>query len=128
MGVEYITGGERRVAYAEREVIVCAGSIASPHLLQVSGIGSPELLGALGIQVVAGREGVGANLQDHLEVYHSFEVLKPLSLQPHFETLAGSLQPHLWVRPYNGRPARTLGVGGCGGVWEPCGSRVLVCA
>jgi len=96
-GVEFVADGQKCVAHADSEIILAAGSIASPHLLQVSGVGPSELLSDLGVPIVAAREGVGANLQDHLEVYHSFEVVKPISVQPHFEQFAASLQPHLWL-------------------------------
>ncbi len=58
-------GGEERFL-ARREVVLCAGAIASPQLLMLSGIGDPEALRALGIGVAADLPGVGRNLQDHL--------------------------------------------------------------
>lgn len=66
VGVEYIRGGERSTAHAEREVILSAGVIGSPHLLMLSGIGDPDVLGAQGIPVRAALRGVGRNLQDHI--------------------------------------------------------------
>ena len=53
-------------------MILCGGAINTPQLLQLSGVGSAELLRPLGIEVVADLPGVGANLQDHLEVYVQF--------------------------------------------------------
>ena len=67
VGVEYVQGGETKVARAG-EVVVCGGAVNSPQLLMLSGIGPAEALGALGIGVVADRPGVGENLQDHLIV------------------------------------------------------------
>jgi choline dehydrogenase len=67
VGVEYLTRGAVQRARAEREVILAAGTIASPQLLMLSGIGRPDELGALGIQTVAECPQVGANLQDHLD-------------------------------------------------------------
>ena len=64
-GVEYMKGGQRCVARAEREVIVSAGSINSPQILMLSGIGEPQALAAHGIEVKAALPGVGQNLQDH---------------------------------------------------------------
>ena len=65
--VEYADdAGCVHVASADREVVLCAGAIESPHLLQLSGVGPPALLDALGIPVVSPLDGVGANLQDHL--------------------------------------------------------------
>ena len=69
IGVEYaVKGGERIVAYADAEVLLSAGAVQSPHILQLSGIGVADDLGKQGIKVVHESKGVGANLQDHLDV------------------------------------------------------------
>ena len=68
-GVEYLCEGERSAAYAEREVIVCAGAFQSPQILMLSGIGPAGELQAHGIRPVVDLPGVGANLHDHLEVH-----------------------------------------------------------
>ena len=69
VGVEYaVKGGERTVAYADAEVLLSAGAVQSPHILQLSGIGAPDELAKQGIKVVHESKGVGANLQDHLDV------------------------------------------------------------
>jgi len=65
VGVEYLQDGQRRVARAEREVIVSAGTINSPQILMLSGIGEPQVLAAHGIKVRVPLPGVGQNLQDH---------------------------------------------------------------
>ena len=57
-----------------KQVILSCGAIASPQLLQLSGIGPPKLLDKLGLPVIAPLIGVGGNLTDHLEVYHQYEV------------------------------------------------------
>lgn len=76
-GVEYRLGGEhgelRRVRCA-REVVLAAGAIGSPHLLQRSGIGDPPRLRAAGIAPRIALPGVGANLQDHLQLRMIFRV------------------------------------------------------
>jgi choline dehydrogenase len=64
-GVRYSAGGEAREARSTREVVVSAGSINSPQLLELSGIGQPERLRALGIEVRYALPGVGENLRDH---------------------------------------------------------------
>jgi choline dehydrogenase len=64
-GVEYISSEGTVRAEATAEVILAAGAIGSPHLLMVSGIGPAEQLTEFGIDVVANRSGVGANLQEH---------------------------------------------------------------
>ena len=59
-------GGAERVVSARREVLLCAGALNSPKLLELSGIGSPDVLAAAGIPVVHALPGVGENLRDHL--------------------------------------------------------------
>jgi choline dehydrogenase-like flavoprotein len=65
VGVACTTGGSERRFASSREVILCAGAIQSPKLLQLSGIGRADHLRALGLTVVADSPGVGANLRDH---------------------------------------------------------------
>jgi choline dehydrogenase len=81
-GVEYrtATGGTRRALGGE--VILCGGSINSPQLLQLSGVGNAEELSAYGINMIADLPGVGENLQDHLEVYIQYGCKQPVSVQP----------------------------------------------
>jgi choline dehydrogenase len=66
VGVEIVVGGQRRTLRAEREVVLAAGAIGSPVLLQRSGIGAADELRALGIDVIVDRPSVGADLQDHI--------------------------------------------------------------
>jgi choline dehydrogenase-like flavoprotein len=73
-GVRFMQGGETIEAFAKAEVILCAGAVGSPHLLQRSGIGPAEWLSPLGIDVVADRPGVGRNLQDHLQQRAIYQV------------------------------------------------------
>jgi choline dehydrogenase/4-pyridoxate dehydrogenase len=65
-GVEYLQGGERKIARADGEIILCGGVINSPQLLMLSGIGDPEMLAGHSIAVAAALPGVGRNLQDHM--------------------------------------------------------------
>src|SRR5947199_2241782 len=65
VGVRYTLQGQQFEARAAREVVVSAGSIASPQLLELSGIGQSERLKALGIAMVHELRGVGENLRDH---------------------------------------------------------------
>jgi len=91
-GVEYVWRGEElRVARARKEVLLCAGAIESPHLLQQSGVGRPHQLQACGIPLLHALPGVGHNLQDHLELYQSYECLAPVSLAPHLGMLRKGL-------------------------------------
>jgi choline dehydrogenase len=64
-GVEYLRGGRRHVAHADREVVLSGGAINSPQLLMLSGIGPAEHLRAVGVDVVHDLPGVGGQLQDH---------------------------------------------------------------
>jgi choline dehydrogenase len=79
-GVEFIRGGNKQSLSARREVILSAGPIASPHLLQLSGIGPAAVLQQAGIDVVHDLPGVGENLQDHLEFYFQFRCKQPITL------------------------------------------------
>jgi 4-pyridoxate dehydrogenase len=65
VGAEYLENGQRALAYADREVILCGGAINSPQVLMLSGIGNPEALKKHGIAVRTSLPGVGRNLQDH---------------------------------------------------------------
>ena len=80
VGVEVEVRGEIKVIRAGREVILAASSLNSPKLLMLSGIGPAAHLKHHGIEVVADRPGVGANLQDHLEVYMQFAASQPITL------------------------------------------------
>ncbi|RWP38441.1 GMC family oxidoreductase N-terminal domain-containing protein [Mesorhizobium sp.] len=73
VGIEYLQNGETKTARAGREVILSGGSIGSPQLLQLSGVGPSALLGALGIAVVHANGNVGANLQDHVGINYTFK-------------------------------------------------------
>lgn len=80
--VDVFIKGQKERIYAEREVILCAGAIQSPQILQRSGVGPGEWLHELGIDVVQDMWGVGNNLQDHLELYIQYECKKPVSIAP----------------------------------------------
>ena len=67
VGIEYLKAGHIRQALAETEIILAAGAIGSPQLLQVSGIGPRNLLDKVGVALVKDLPGVGRNLQDHLQ-------------------------------------------------------------
>jgi len=91
-GVSF-THGRRAHRAKANEVILCGGAFNSPQLLQLSGVGEADHLNRLGIDVVADVPGVGANLQDHLEVYIQHSSTQPVSMQPHLAT---------WRRPWIG--------------------------
>jgi choline dehydrogenase len=88
-GAQVWTGGEMTTATAACEVILCAGSIGSPQILQLSGIGPAALLRQHGIDVVCDLPGVGANLQDHLQIRAVFKVRDVATLNTMANTLWG---------------------------------------
>ncbi|MBL8581010.1 MAG: GMC family oxidoreductase N-terminal domain-containing protein [Rhizobiaceae bacterium] len=77
IGVEYLKGGRNQTARAGCEVIVSTGSVGSPQLLQLSGVGPGSLLQGLGIPVVQANDHVGANLQDHLGINYTWKAKQP---------------------------------------------------
>ncbi len=80
-GVEYLDEkGGKQVVHADKEVILSAGAVQSPHILQLSGIGDPEHLAEHGVPVVHPLKGVGQNLQDHLDVCLSWECPQPITI------------------------------------------------
>jgi choline dehydrogenase len=78
-GVEYRQGGEAKRVSATREVILAAGSLQSPQLLQLSGVGPAPLLQQFGIPVVCDVPGVGENLQDHLQLRLIYKCMRPIT-------------------------------------------------
>ncbi|MFZ4832615.1 choline dehydrogenase [Rouxiella sp. Mn2063] len=84
VGVSYFKGDAHNAttARAKKEVLLCSGAIASPQVLQRSGVGPAELLKKLDIPLVHDLPGVGENLQDHLEMYLQFSCTQPVSLYP----------------------------------------------
>ncbi|GAA2498467.1 choline dehydrogenase [Streptomyces gobitricini] len=95
VGVAYRRWGrEHRRAYGG-EVILCGGAINTPQLLQLSGIGNPDELRPLGVDMVHELRGVGENLQDHLEVYVQHACKQPISFNP---ALKWSRRPLIGLR------------------------------
>ena len=87
----------QRTLRARREVVLAAGAINTPKLLQLSGIGAGDFLREYGITVVADRPGVGENLQDHLEVYMQWQCLRPVTLHKYFNPLVKALIGARWL-------------------------------
>ncbi len=79
VGVKYVRDGQLKTVYADREVIVSAGAISSPHLLMASGIGPGEHLRQVGVPVVHDLPGVGQNLHDHVDVFLIYDLTGPHS-------------------------------------------------
>lgn len=80
VGVEYTRRGTKRRAQAGREVLVAAGAIQSPQLLELSGVGNAAVLERLGIPVVAHRPVVGENMIDHLQLRRTYETMLPITI------------------------------------------------
>ena len=102
VGVRYRRADLRHEVRARREVIVCAGSINSPQLLKLSGVGPAEELGDLGIQVVHELEGVGENLQDHLEFYFQVASREPITLYSQTSWWRRALIGARWLLRHDG--------------------------
>ena len=94
VGVDIVRRGGGTERIEDGEIILAGGAINTPQLLQLSGVGRASDLDALGIPAVADLPGVGANLQDHLEVYIQYSSLQPVSEQPS--------ATDLWRRPFIG--------------------------
>jgi choline dehydrogenase-like flavoprotein len=80
IGVQYLQHGAVRTAYADAEVIVAGGAFNSPQLLQLSGLGPAKVLRDLGVEVIADMPGVGADLQDHLQIRMQYRCTEPITM------------------------------------------------
>ncbi len=96
-GVELIRGSKKEVIRARREVVLAASSINSPKLLMLSGIGPAAHLAEHGIEVIADRPGVGANLQDHLELYIQQASIQPITLYKHWNLISKGVIGAQWL-------------------------------
>jgi len=90
-GVEFSQGGDETFAAARVETVLAAGSIGSPQILQLSGIGPATLLREHGIAVAHELKGVGENLQDHLQLRMAFRVKNVRTLNERANTLTGKI-------------------------------------
>ena len=97
VGVEIERGGKVEVIRARREVVLAASSINSPKLLMLSGIGPGKHLAEHGIDVIADRPGVGANLQDHLEIYMQMASAQPVTLYKYWNLWGKALIGAQWL-------------------------------
>jgi choline dehydrogenase len=96
-GISVEIGGAIRTINVKREVILAAGAIASPMLLQRSGVGSDEGLATVGIEQTHRLDGVGENLQDHLEVYFQFHCKQPVSLHSKLDFFSKAIIGARWL-------------------------------
>jgi len=91
-GVRFEQRGLPRTVRAAREVILAAGALQSPQLLQLSGVGAGLLLQKMGIPVVRDLPGVGENLQDHLQLRLIYKVRKPITTNDELASLRGRMK------------------------------------
>ena len=114
VGVEWIEGGAVKQARAAREVILAAGTLQSPHLLQLSGIGPADLLRRHGLPVVVDAPQVGENLQDHYQARVIVRLKKKMSLNDQVRSPFGLAKMGLqWL--LQNRGPLTVGAGQVGG-------------
>lgn len=114
-GVLYQQGWQLHRVRADREVILSAGALQTPQLLQVSGIGPGELLQQHGIDVVHELKGVGENLMDHVQVGRKFTTSSPYTFNKQVGNVFGQVREALnyYVGPRNG--PLNIGASLCGG-------------
>ena len=114
VGVSYRQGGQARLARCRGEVLLAAGAIQSPQLLQLSGIGPAPLLQSRGIAVVRDLRGVGENLQDHLQLRLIFECSKAITTNDAMNSWLGRARLGLqWLLYRSGPLAVGINQGGC---------------
>ncbi len=113
VGVRYRQGGEDKIARCTAEVLLCAGAIQSPQLMQLSGIGPANLLQKLGVPIVQELPGVGENLQDHLQIRLTYESTKPTT-NDQLDSFFGQAKLGLqWLLHRTGPLAVGINQGGC---------------
>ena len=114
LGVRYRHNGQDVEARCSREVLLAAGALQSPQLLQLSGIGPATLLAQHGINVVHDLPGVGENLQDHLQIRLIYECTKPITTNDELRSLFGRIRIGLqWLIARRGPLAIGINQGGC---------------
>ncbi|MBV9753076.1 MAG: choline dehydrogenase [Hyphomicrobiales bacterium] len=112
-GVAYFQGGTERQVRARREVLLAAGAIQSPQLLQLSGIGPAELLADKGVPILQASREVGENLQDHLQFRLIYRCTKPITTNDELRSLLGRARIGLqWVLSRSGPLAVGINQGG----------------
>jgi len=112
-GVQFIVDGTRHTVKANKEVLVCGGSVNSPQILELSGIGSPEVLRKAGVEVIVENAGVGENLNDHsatgivLGVKDEYPTAEALARNP--EIMQQALQAYIEHKagPFAAAPTTT---------------------
>jgi choline dehydrogenase len=115
VGVEFVQNGKHRVASAQAEVLLAAGALQSPQLLQLSGIGASQLLASHGIKVHADSPEVGENLQDHYQARVIVKLKRKMSLNDQVRNpLSLAKMGAQWL--FQKRGPLTVGAGQVGGM------------
>ena len=103
-GVELFHQGKKITLQANKEVLLCAGAIQSPQLLQLSGVGPAKLLQELNIPLIQDLPGVGENLQDHLQYRLIYELNQPISTNDQLRSIVGKVKMGLDWLLFRGGP------------------------
>lgn len=96
-GIEYKVNSNVQTAHAAKDVVLSAGPIGSPHILQLSGIGDKDILEKAGVEVKHHLPGVGQNLQDHLEFYFQYKCKQPITLNGKLGLISKGLIGAKWL-------------------------------
>jgi choline dehydrogenase len=113
-GVRYRQHGVMHTAQCQGEVLLCAGAIQSPQLLQLSGIGPAKLLAQHGIPLLVAAPEVGENLQDHLQIRLGYQCTQPITTNDQLNSVWGKLKIGLqWLLFRTGPLAVGINQGGC---------------
>ena len=113
IGIEFIENGIKKTLRANKEVILSAGAIQSPQILQLSGVGPAKLLQEFNIPVIHDLPGVGENLQDHLQFRLIYELNQPISTNDQLSSWFGQLKMGLdWLLFRSGPLAIGINQGG----------------
>src|SRR6266566_146360 len=117
IGLEYARNGAVRRVRARCEVLLAGGSLLSPQLLQLSGVGPGDLLRQHGIDVVADMPGVGADLQDHYQARFNYRCAEPITMNDMMGSLAGRVGAGLRYALFR-KGFLTVGAGYAGGFFK----------
>lgn len=111
VGVDYTVKGRKKEARCNLEVIISAGAVQSPQILELSGIGQPDLLRSNGINVVHELSGVGENYRDHYAARMNWRVNQPITLNEQTRGLNLAAETLKWLVSRRGVLTWTAGVG-----------------
>jgi choline dehydrogenase len=117
IGVEYRQNGALKTARADGEVIVAAGALNSPQIMQLSGLGPAALLQSFGIGVIADMPGVGTGLQDHYQARLGYRCTEPITVNDMMASLRGRLSAGMRY-VFQRKGFLTIGAGYAGGFFR----------